>query len=269
VPCPHAGALAFGRDGVTDSLGLRPESLRARKQARLAQGSALPIDSLLHDVVRHALGRGFWGRPKKISQPRSAQLSADRYSGWWPADLYFAHDRREPRCGRVSSPALPVKVPGLPVTSVTRGQLELRQSAANLLGLPILIAVCLLAVVVRQLFVHPPSAIVFGVCAAAAALDIVLAVYLLRNMGSTLVVTADDITFTRHPRRGPAPQQVIQRAAGSTLSFRVGANGIVGSQYTGYVLKLRDNATGKEVFAGAFGRRKVQQACEEQGWSFA
>jgi hypothetical protein len=104
---------------------------------------------------------------------------------------------------------------------------------------------------------------------AAAALDIVLVAYLLRNMGSTLVVTADDITFTRRRRRGQAPRQVIQRAAGSTLSFRVGANGPVGLQYTGYVLKLRDNATGKEVYAGAFGRRKVQQACESQGWSFS
>jgi hypothetical protein len=155
------------------------------------------------------------------------------------------------------------------MTSVTRGQIELRQSAANMLGLPILIAVCVLAVAVRQLFGHPPSAIVLGACAGVAALDVVLAVYFLRNMGSTLVVTADDITFTRHPRKGPAPQQVIQRADGSTLSFRVGANGPVGSQYTGYVLKLRDNATGKEVYAGAFGRRKVQQACESQGWSFS
>ena len=155
------------------------------------------------------------------------------------------------------------------MTSVARGQIELRQSAANLLGLPILIAVCLLAVIVRQLFVHPPSAIVLGVCAAAAALDIVLAVYLLRNMGSTLVVTADEITFTRRRRRGAAPRQVIQRAAGSTLSFRVGANGPVGLQYTGYVLKLRDTATGNEVYAGAFGRRKVQQACQAQGWSFS
>ncbi len=29
------------------------------------------------------------------------------------------------------------------------------------------------------------------------------------------------------------------------------------------------NATGKEVYTGAFGRRKVQQACESQGWSFS
>jgi len=155
------------------------------------------------------------------------------------------------------------------VTSAARGQTELRQSAANMLGLPILIAVCLVAIVIRQLFVHPPSAIVLGVCAAAAVLDIGLAVYLLRNTGSTLVVTPDDITFARHPRRGPAPQQVIQRTANSTLSFRVSRNGPVGSEYTAYVLKLRDNATGKEVYAGAFGRRKVRQACESQGWSFS
>jgi hypothetical protein len=49
----------------------------------------------------------------------------------------------------------------------------------------------------------------------------------------------------------------------------VGANGPVGLPYTGYVLKLHDNATGKDVYAGAFGRRKVQQACESQGWSFS
>jgi hypothetical protein len=61
---------------------------------------------------------------------------------------------------------------------------------------------------------------------------------------------------------------VIQRVDGSTLSFRVAANGPVGSKNTGYILKLRDNATGHEVFAGAFGRKKVQEACEAQGWSF-
>jgi hypothetical protein len=147
-------------------------------------------------------------------------------------------------------------------------QIELRQSAANLLGLPILIAVCLVAVIIRELFVHPPSAIVLGVCAGAAALDIVFAAYLLRNMGSTLTVTADDITFTRRRQSSPAPQRII-RAADSTLSFRMAANGIVGSEYTGYALKLRDNSTGKEVYAGAFGRRKVQRACESQGWSFS
>ena len=151
------------------------------------------------------------------------------------------------------------------------GRVELRQSAANVLQLPILVAVLLLAVVIRQLFTHQPSTIVLGVCAGAAALDILLAMYFLRNIGSTLVGTADEITFAKRQGRGkgPAPQQVIQRTDGSTLSFRVAANGPVGSQYTGYVLKLRDNVTGKEVYAGAFGRRKVQQACESQGWSFS
>ena len=157
------------------------------------------------------------------------------------------------------------------MTSVARGPVELRQPAANLLQLPVLVAVVLLAIVIRQLFVHPPSTIILGVCAGLAALDIVVAVYLLRTMGSTLVVTADDITFTRRRRRGkgPPPAQVIRRAAGSTLSFRMAANGPVGSEYTGYALKLRDDATGQEVYAGAFGRRKVQQACQSQGWSFS
>ena len=155
------------------------------------------------------------------------------------------------------------------MTSVAREKIELRQSATNLISFPILLAVVLLAAIIRKLFVHPPSTIILAVCAAAVALDIVLGAYFLRNMGSTLVVTADDITFTRHRRKGPAVPQVIQRAAGSTLSFRMSANGVVGSQYTGYALKLRDNATGQEVYAGAFGRRKVQQACESQGWSFS
>jgi hypothetical protein len=157
------------------------------------------------------------------------------------------------------------------VTPISRGPVELRQSAANLLQLPVFFAVLLLAMAIRQLFVHPPSTIILGVCAGLTVLDIVLAVYLLRNMGSTLVVTTDDITFTRRRRRGqdPPPQQVIQRAAGSMLSFRMAGNGPVGPEYTGYALKLRDNATGKEVYAGAFGRRKVRQACESQGWSFS
>jgi hypothetical protein len=158
-----------------------------------------------------------------------------------------------------------------PVTSISRGRAELRQPAANLLQGPVLLAVVLLAAVIRELFVHPPSTIILGVCAGLAALDIVLAVYSLSKIPSTLVVTADDITFTRRHRRGkgPPPQQVIQRAADSMLSFRMAANGPVGSEYTGYALKLRDNATGKEVYAGAFGRRKVQRACESQGWSFS
>ncbi|HUC27671.1 MAG TPA: hypothetical protein VMA73_33655 [Streptosporangiaceae bacterium] len=157
------------------------------------------------------------------------------------------------------------------MTPMSRGRVELRQSTANVLQGPILVAVVLIAIIIRQLFAHPPSTIVLSACAALIALDIVLAVYCLRNIGSTLVVTADDITFTGRHRRGKGlpPPQVIQRAAGSVLSFRMAANGPIGSEYTGYALKLRDNATGKEVYTGAFGRRKVQQACELQGWSFS
>lgn len=101
------------------------------------------------------------------------------------------------------------------MTSVSREPVELRQSAANLLQFPVLIAVVVLAMAIRQLFAHLPSTIILGACAGLAALDIVLVVYLLRNMASTLAVTADDITFTRRRARGegPPPQQVIQRAA--------------------------------------------------------
>jgi hypothetical protein len=135
--------------------------------------------------------------------------------------------------------------------------------------LPIFIAVVLLAVVVRV--EGSQSTVVYVVCAGAAVLDVVLASYLLRNNRARLVVTTDDITFTRRQGsndKAAAPQQIIHRVDGSTLSFRVAANGPVGSKYTGYVLRLRDKATGKEVYAGAFSRRKVQQACESQGWSF-
>jgi hypothetical protein len=127
------------------------------------------------------------------------------------------------------------------------------------------------AVAVRQFFPSPPSAVVLGGCGAAAILDVFFAIWVLRNCGR-LVVTADEITFT--PRRydgadGAGQRPVIRHVAGSTLSFRTARNGPMGSKYTGYVLKRRDDVTGDEVFAGAFGRRKVQQAGESQGWSFA
>ena len=43
------------------------------------------------------------------------------------------------------------------------------QPAANLLQGPVLLAVVLLAAVIRELFVHPPSTIILGVCAGLAA----------------------------------------------------------------------------------------------------
>jgi hypothetical protein len=152
---------------------------------------------------------------------------------------------------------------------VAGGRTELRETRADVLAFPGFIAVVLLAIVVRQLFAHPPSAIVFGVCAALAVLDIVFAWYLLRTGRATFAVTPDDITFT--PRRGtgasgPQPQ-IIQRTAGSTLRFRLQESGIVGGQVQ-YRLKLHDDASGEEVGATSFGRRKVRRACESQGWPF-
>jgi hypothetical protein len=157
------------------------------------------------------------------------------------------------------------------MTSEETRRVELRQSKSNALQFPIFIGVLVVAVVVRQFFGSAPNPIIIAICAAAVVLDLLFARYVLRSSG-VLVVTPDAITFTRRQRDGgdgAGPGQVIQRAAGSMLSFRVARNGPLGSKYTGYVLKLRDTATGDEVFAGAFGRRPVQQACESQGWSFS
>ena len=155
------------------------------------------------------------------------------------------------------------------VTTAPQGRVELQQSTSNLLGLPILIGAVLVAIVVSQFAHGDVSTTVLGVCGGAAVLDVFLALYLMRNLGSTLVVTPDDITFTKRQGKRPLSPLVIKRTDGSTLSFRVARNGPMGSEYTGYILKLRDNQTGAEVFAGAFGRKRVQQACESQGWSFA
>jgi len=150
------------------------------------------------------------------------------------------------------------------------GRVELQQSTGNLLGLPILIAVVLVAIVVSQFAHGSVSATVLAVCGAVAVLDLALAAYCLRNLGTVLVVTPDEITFTRRPGSSTKhfASSVIQRTDGSSLSFRTARNGPFGSQHTGYVLKLHDNATGQEVFAGALGRDRVKQACESQGWTF-
>lgn len=100
-----------------------------------------------------------------------------------------------------------------------------------MLQLPILIAVVLLAVVLRV--EGEQATVVYVVCAGAAALDVVLARYLLRNGRARLVITRDDITYTNGRAsngKAAAPEQVIHRVDGSTLSFRVAANGPVGSK---------------------------------------
>jgi NYN domain len=67
VQSAHHEGQEFGESVARDAPALWLEAVLARKprmpsdlEARLLQGSALPIDFLLHDEVRHALRRGFW-----------------------------------------------------------------------------------------------------------------------------------------------------------------------------------------------------------------
>lgn len=149
------------------------------------------------------------------------------------------------------------------------GRSELRETRADILSLPGLILVVLIAVVVRQFFGQPPSATVLVVCGVIAVLDLFLARYLLHTGSASFVATPEDITFT--PRRSsskidPRPQ-VIRRVPTSALEFHLQSNGFIGDQPV-YRLLLRDIATGDEVAATSFGRAKVRKACESQGWTF-
>ena len=67
VQSAHEEGQEFGNTVARDAPALWLEAVLARKprmpsdlEARLLQGSSLPIDFLLHDEVRHALRRGFW-----------------------------------------------------------------------------------------------------------------------------------------------------------------------------------------------------------------
>jgi hypothetical protein len=67
VQAAHGEGFNFGQAVASEAPALWLEAVLARKprmpsdlEARLLQDSALPIDSLLHDEVRHALRRGFW-----------------------------------------------------------------------------------------------------------------------------------------------------------------------------------------------------------------
>ncbi len=67
VKAAHNEGFTFGESVGREAPGLWLEAVLARKprmpsdlEARLLQGSELPIDSLLHDEVRHSLRRGFW-----------------------------------------------------------------------------------------------------------------------------------------------------------------------------------------------------------------
>jgi hypothetical protein len=67
IKAAHGEGYSFGESVSRDAPGLWLEAVLARKprmpsdlEARLLQGSVLPIDSLLNDEVRHSLRRGFW-----------------------------------------------------------------------------------------------------------------------------------------------------------------------------------------------------------------
>jgi hypothetical protein len=67
VQAAHSEGFEFGQSVISEAPALWLEAVLARKprmpsdlEARLLQDSALPIDSLLHDEVRHGLRRGFW-----------------------------------------------------------------------------------------------------------------------------------------------------------------------------------------------------------------
>jgi uncharacterized LabA/DUF88 family protein len=80
VQSAHDEGSDFGDSVARDAPALWLEAVLARKprmpsdlEARLLQGSALPIDFLLHDEVRHALRRGFWDaleRSRRLTDTR-------------------------------------------------------------------------------------------------------------------------------------------------------------------------------------------------------
>lgn len=146
----------------------------------------------------------------------------------------------------------------------------LRETRADILALPGILAVFLLAAILRVAFASSPSVSAIVVCAVLVGLDALLAWYVLRTGAATFVVTADDITFTPRPGTGRTrpPPQVIRRSPGGTLSFHLKDGGNVAGQQAFY-LHLRGNATGQEISATTFGRRKVRRACESQGWHFS
>lgn len=149
------------------------------------------------------------------------------------------------------------------------GRTELHQSRSSVLALPGLIAVCLVAIVVRQFIGQPPSPTTLIVCGVAALLDVPIAIFCWRNGAASLIVTPTDITFVRQGTRDkPATTLSLARAADSKLRFRLQSNGFVGGQPQ-YLLKLHDDGTGNELPVTTFGRRPVRQACEAQGWQFA
>jgi hypothetical protein len=146
----------------------------------------------------------------------------------------------------------------------------LRETRADVLAFPGLLAVVLIVALIRVLTARHPQPAAIGVCAALIALDLLLFWYLPKTGRASFVVTPDDITFTPRQGRGykGAKPQVLRHSPGSTLSFHMVDGGFVGDQQV-YHLKLRDSVTGDEIAATTFGRVKVRRACESQGWTFS
>lgn len=152
--------------------------------------------------------------------------------------------------------------------SVTPGRTEITQSPQDMLGLPLLIAIVLVAVVARQFLPPPANPVVVIVCGVIAVFDGAFVLWVLRQKTPNLVVTPDQITFTRQQGTPKEKSFTITHSPESKLRFRLVSNGFIGGQMQ-MVLKLRDEATGTEVPASSFGKRKVRQACESQGWTFS
>ena len=98
------------------------------------------------------------------------------------------------------------------MTTETPGRVELQQSNSNTLSLPILIVIVVAALVISDV-ARGPSVVLLVICGVALALNALFVRYLLRNSRGLLVVTPDEITFSRQvvsPGKRPAPQQVIK-----------------------------------------------------------
>jgi hypothetical protein len=72
VQAAHEEGQEFGASVAKNAPALRLEAVLLRKprmpsdlEAMLLQGSALPIEWLLKDDMRHALRRGFWDAPER------------------------------------------------------------------------------------------------------------------------------------------------------------------------------------------------------------
>jgi uncharacterized LabA/DUF88 family protein len=85
VQSAHDEGSDFGDSVARDAPALWLEAVLARKprmpsdlEARLLQGSALPIDFLLHDEVRHALRRGFWDALERSRRLRDTRQQVHR-----------------------------------------------------------------------------------------------------------------------------------------------------------------------------------------------